>query len=143
MNKGEWTIKIVEERFEEAARTMRRLPPVKIQGYFSTWPAVVHDPREAYGWEPVELRLGPPSAEAITRMEETLEWLKFLDETDERKIIWCRACNLPWKPICYRFGISRPTAWRRWVFALATIVHRLNDTSGRIKCFKNVKHLYS
>ena len=32
----------------------------------------------------------------------------------------------PWKELCYRFGISRPTAHRRWEYALCVIVWRLN-----------------
>ncbi len=36
-----WTIETVAARFEEAASTGRRLPPVRVTGYFNTWPAVV------------------------------------------------------------------------------------------------------
>ena len=32
-----WTIEEVAARFEEAASTGRRLPPVRVQGYFNTW----------------------------------------------------------------------------------------------------------
>lgn len=138
-----WTIKEIEERFEEAARTMRRLPPVKVQGYFSAWPTVVHDPRDAYGWEPVRLKLGPPTADAISRMEETLSWLYLLHDTDDRKIVWCRANSLPWKVVCYRFGMARQTAWRRWAYALMVITHRLNGKTGRIKRHKNMQHFSS
>lgn len=31
-----WTIDDVAARFEEAASTGRRLPPVRVQGYFNT-----------------------------------------------------------------------------------------------------------
>ncbi len=34
--------------------------------------------------------------------------------------------NAQWKGICYRFGISRPTAHRRYDYALSVIVWRLN-----------------
>ena len=36
-----WTIEMVEERLVEAADVMRRLPPVRVPGYFSTWPKMV------------------------------------------------------------------------------------------------------
>lgn len=36
-----WTIENVAARFEEAASTGRRLPPVRVQGYFNTWPVIV------------------------------------------------------------------------------------------------------
>jgi hypothetical protein len=35
----EWTIDAVAARFTEAAETGRRLPPVRVQGYFNVWPA--------------------------------------------------------------------------------------------------------
>ena len=53
-----------------------------------------------------------PSPQAISRMEETLTWNRFL-EPDEAHLMWARAEGVPWKGICYRFGISRPTAHRR------------------------------
>ena len=31
----------IEDRFEEAARTLRRLPDDKPQGYFNVWPPIV------------------------------------------------------------------------------------------------------
>ena len=33
-----WTIEDVAARFEGAASTGRRLPPVRVQGYFNCWP---------------------------------------------------------------------------------------------------------
>jgi hypothetical protein len=38
---GKWTVTDIADRFEEAAQTLRRLPPVKIQGYGNNWPDVV------------------------------------------------------------------------------------------------------
>ena len=32
----EWTAECVADHFEEAFRTLRKLPPVKAQGYFNT-----------------------------------------------------------------------------------------------------------
>ena len=66
-----------------------------------------------------------PSPQAISRMEETLTWNRFL-EPDEAHLMWARAEGVPWKGICYRFGISRPTAHRRWEYALSVIAWRLN-----------------
>jgi hypothetical protein len=37
----EWSPKQVEERLEEAALVMKRLPPVRVPGYFNTWPKMV------------------------------------------------------------------------------------------------------
>ena len=33
-----WTAEGVADHFEEAFRTLRKLPPVKAQGYFTAWP---------------------------------------------------------------------------------------------------------
>ena len=35
-----WTVEAVERRLEDAAHVMRRLPPVRVPGYFNTWPAM-------------------------------------------------------------------------------------------------------
>jgi hypothetical protein len=37
-----WTPALVEERLAEAAFVLKRLPEPRRQGYFSTWPAVLH-----------------------------------------------------------------------------------------------------
>ena len=41
-------------------------------------------------------------------------------------LMWERAGGMPWKHLCHRFGISRPTAIRRWEYALCVIAWRLN-----------------
>ena len=38
---NDWTPEKVEERLLEAAAVLRRLPPPRKQGYFSTWPRMV------------------------------------------------------------------------------------------------------
>jgi len=35
MADGQWTPLMVEERLAEAADVLKRLPPVKVQGYYS------------------------------------------------------------------------------------------------------------
>jgi hypothetical protein len=115
----------VEDRFEEAARTLRRLPDVRVPGYFNTWPTIVRSVHEAFGWEPARSPRIPPTPEAISRMEETFTWLSWLD-ADDARIVWLRAEGVRWKPICWRLGISRATAWRRWAAALITVANRLN-----------------
>jgi hypothetical protein len=37
----DWTIEMVAERLAEAAAVIRRLPPVRVPGYFNTWPPIV------------------------------------------------------------------------------------------------------
>jgi len=122
-----WTIEMVEARLEDAAQVMRRLPNVRTPGYFNTWPAMFLEFADLIGQEPQPMRLPPPSAGAISRMEEAMGWLRWLDG-DDAKLVWARSDRTPWKAICARFGISRATADRRWEYALTVIAWRL---SGR------------
>jgi hypothetical protein len=78
--------------------------------------------------QPEPMRLPPPSPAAITRMEEALLWLRWL-EADDAKLVFARADRTPWKAICWQFGIARATAHRRWQYGLSVIAWRLNGRS--------------
>ena len=96
-----WTVTDVAERFEEAVYTLKRLPPVRVQGFKSAWPPVILSTMELLQADKLPMRLGPPSAGAISRMEETIQWITFLDDATDRRIVWLRAARVPWKPICW------------------------------------------
>ena len=114
----------VEERLRSAARTLRRLPNVKVQGYFSTWPTIIREPLEILQMEPEPLRITPSMAD-ITEMEEVLfVWLKWI-EPEERRLVWLRAERVRWKLICGRFGVGRTKAWEMYRRALASIAAKL------------------
>ena len=81
-------------------------------------------PREIAAMEPEPMRV-PPSPAAITRLEQTFDWVLWI-ETAERKLIWSRAARVPWKQISGELGCDRTTAWRRWQLALTKIAARLN-----------------
>ena len=119
-----WTADDVASHFEEAFRTLRKLPPVKAKGYFNAWPDFVRSKKEIAAMEPQPMRVWP-SASAITRLEQTFDWVLWLDEP-ERKLIWSRAARVPWKQITYEMGVDRSTAWRRHKLALTKIAARLN-----------------
>ena len=90
----------IEDRFEEAALTLRRLPERnRPRGYASSWPPVVHDAMQAYGYTPEAPMRIVPSAAAITRMEECFDWLLILDPEDAR-IVWLRAEGVRWRQVC-------------------------------------------
>lgn len=120
-----WTAKMVADRLEESVATLRRLPPVKVQGYFNLWPAIKYTEMEVLQMEklPIRLRALP---DAIDRMEETLGWMTWL-EVEERKLVWKRAARVRWKTLCWELGCDRTTAWRKWVIALTKISVRLNS----------------
>ena len=108
---AEWTRDMVEERVEGGSRVLRQLPPVRLSGYFSTWPDILRSFGDRVGANPVPMRRPPPNPAAISQMEEAITWNRFL-ERDEWGLMWARAEGTPWEP-CHRFGISRPTAHRR------------------------------
>ena len=120
----EWTADCVADHFEEAFRTLRKLPLVKVQGYFNAWPQVIRSEREILAMEPLPMRVWP-SAAAITRLEQTFDWVLWIEEA-ERKLVWSRAARVPWKQIGGELGVDRTTAWRRWQLALTKIAARLN-----------------
>ena len=121
---GDWTPAMVEARLESAADVFRSLPEVKPQGYFNAWPDIVRTSREIAAMEPQPMRVWP-SAAAITRLEQTFDWVLWIEEA-ERKLVWSRAARVPWKQISGELGCDRTTAWRRWQLALTKIAARLN-----------------
>lgn len=121
---NKWTHESVAEHFEEAVRTLKRLPPVKVKGYHNVWPEVIHTRDERRHQEAFPMRLRA-SADAISRLEQTFEWMPWI-EMEERKLIWKRAARVRWKIICWEFGYDRTTAWRKWVLACTKIATRLN-----------------
>jgi len=131
MAEAPWTPKRVAARLEEAADTLRRLPPVRVQGYASNWPPIVRDAHEAYGWDETRVRLGPPAPDAIDRMDEALVWLRWL-EPDEVRLVWLRAERVRWKLVAHRLRADRSTAWRWWLCALAKIAGRLNGAESAL-----------
>ncbi len=93
---NDWTPEMVEARFVEAAMVLRRLPAPRSQGYFNTWPKMRVEFADLVGQTPEPMRMPPPSAAAITRMEVTLGWVAWLEPVDA-KIVWLRASGRRWK----------------------------------------------
>ena len=81
-----WTAECVADHFEEAFRTLRKLPPVRAQGFFNAWPQIVRTSREIAAMEPEPMRVWP-SAAALTRLEQTSDWVLWIEEA-ERKLVW-------------------------------------------------------
>lgn len=126
-----WTVLEVSDRFEEAVYTLRRLPAVRVTGYFNSWPGHLRTVAEKIYEAKEPLKLPPPSANKVTRMEECLDWICKLEDETERLLVWMRAERTPWKIICRRVGFSRTKAWRIYTMALLKIATRLN--ANRLK----------
>lgn len=114
----EWTPARVEERLRKAVVLRETLP--------------VSDPEFAPGAEDTRIigviglgGAGAAGDAVVAEAAEALSWLNWLDP-DDADIVIARLEGAPWKSICLRFGISRPTADRRWRYALALIAWRLN-----------------
>ncbi len=117
--------KYVEERLREAARTLRRLPDKKVQGYISAWPVIVRDEMEILQMEVQPMRIRP-SSQDISEMEEVIfVWLRWLD-VEQRKLVWLRAERVRWKLICGRFGVGRTKAWEMYKHALEKMAKRID-----------------
>jgi len=115
-----WTEEMVEKTFEEAIRTMQKLPTAKLRDYFTSWPQVIYSEIEILRMDQ-KPKKWPATPEAISRMEKACSWVLLLKEIEERKIIWLRAKRTPWKLICGEIGFSRATANRKWKNAIRQI----------------------
>ena len=120
---AEWTIEAVAARLADAANTSHRLPPERVQGYFSVWPAFMRRGWEVLANEDRAYRPLPPSPAAIERMLEAMRWMQWL-EAEQRHLVWMRAKHYGWRDITIRFACDRTTAWRRWQKALETVAGR-------------------
>ncbi|UJB19257.1 MULTISPECIES: DUF6362 family protein [Lysobacter] len=126
---SDWTMEKVADRFHEAAVTARRLPAAKVQGYASYWPDIQRQSWEGYADERIVLRFAASPA-AIDRFGETVGWLRWLDQ-DQRRLVWLRAQQVPWREVCARTGLIRKTAWRHWQHALVLVTVQLNGSLPR------------
>jgi hypothetical protein len=85
-------------RLEEAGATLLALPATGYStGLKVSHLDVVHEAREAYGWEAGRIRPPVPSAARITRMDEALGWIALIprDRTMLRRIVGARSLVSP------------------------------------------------
>ena len=120
-----WTPDTVADRFTEAAATARRLPPVRVQGYFNCWPAFARNEWEAFSADEPVHRPFPPSPEDVDRMLETMRWVLWL-EVEQRHLVWMRAKRYGWREIGIRFACCTKTAQRHWTRSLQSVTDQLN-----------------
>ena len=122
---AEWTADDVANRFEDAARTARRLPAVRVQGYFNVWPIIVRTPYERMAGEDPPVCRFAPTPQEVQQMLEVMKWVQWL-EVEQRKLVWMRAERYRWDDIARRFGCAARTAQRRYDAALHLITLYLN-----------------
>ena len=120
-----WTESTIEERIHEAVDTLARVPAPTMRRRLSSWPDYIHDSREACGYSGFRPPRSPAAPDAITRLDETLGWLRWLPR-DAQHILWSRASGLSWRKIA-RFAGKAPNTCRAWYLAaLHYIAGRLN-----------------
>lgn len=119
-----WTIDDVAARFAEAARTSRRLPAVRVQGYFNVWPAIKRSDYERMARDDDPVYRFPPTPEDVARMLVVMQWVQWL-EVEQRHLVWMRAQHYGWRDITQRLGCDRTTAWRRWQRAMQDVADKL------------------
>lgn len=123
-----WTPRMVEARLRDAvllrvghSQTGTTLPgPVRISPR--------HDRKSIGtmgGIAPPDAADAEASDDIVRAATQALGWLDWL-EPDEAALVVSRIEGASWKAICWRFGISRPTADRWWRYALGLIAWRLN-----------------
>ena len=124
----------IEDRFEEAAYTLKRLPnPTGSgpRGYGKSWPEYVHEAKDAYGYHEVQMRV-VPSAAAIQRMDECIDWLRLLAPLrSPDRLDACRRCAVT---AGLHPGLLRAiNGLTRWAAALLTIAKHLNKPAPRMR----------
>ncbi len=125
-----WSESGVEERISEAVDTLRRVPAPTMRRHLTSWPGYIHEAREAYGYTGFRPPRAPALPEAITRLDETLGWLRWLPR-DAQHILWSRASGLSWRKIA-RYAGKAPNTCRAWYLAaLHYIAGRLNSGAGQ------------
>ncbi len=72
-----WRLADVEGRLTEAVDTLKRIPVPDIQRSVTKWPGFVHDAHEAYGYGEFRPPRSPAAPDAISRLDETLGWLRW------------------------------------------------------------------
>lgn len=121
--------------FFEAAETERRLPPAYQKQIRAMWPDTPPDTKLSYGYNPVEVRMGPASAEAIGRYDWAIT-ISALMDMEDAKIIWAvshsqvnRERGPKWKTLSKWLHMHPETVKRRFERSVLTLWFQLVDVT--------------
>ncbi len=123
-----WAVDEVKARLAEAAAVLRLLSlsardrPLRL---VSRWPDVVRQGFDAYGYSAP--RVGPPapSPAAVSRADQAVLWLLWLDG-EQRRIVWARAAGVAWRRLEDMDGRSHTTLRRVEREAIDLVCRKLN-----------------
>lgn len=126
----------VFEQIQRATRTLRRLPPVGVQNRFCNWPEIIRSFYECYGWNDPDPPKIYPTSRQLTELDQVIRWLAWLSQHPAwgdryTRVIWARACRLPWRPIARQMGKS-PRTCQEW-FRLGVHAILYAEDKGSIK----------
>ena len=119
-----WTTTTVVKRFEECVSTLRKLPGAHRLNYINYWPDIIYSERELAHQAPTPIKLWA-TPEQITRMDETLSWLGWVNQV-ERRLIWLRAEGARWREMARRTGFPKTSAQRYYQGGLLKIAQQLS-----------------
>lgn len=114
------TIEQIKNDLETAAYVDRLLPPVRAQGYQSYMPQIIYTPQEIAFMDRRPIRPRPNQEQINIWEEVVLRWLPILTK-EERRLVWKKANNLPWKMLCRDFGVCKSNLCERYSKALLKI----------------------
>ena len=119
-----FTIEEFQDMLFEAARTIMRLPRVGPRGHATGWPDWVRDAGLAYGYNEERVRLGPPAAREIDRLDKVIDCLWAADPADAKICMvvsfsaqrngWERARGPQWKRVANGMGVHPDTLKTRF-----------------------------
>ncbi|UUX51793.1 DUF6362 family protein [Nisaea acidiphila] len=118
--------KWIKQCLREAADTLRRLPRAHTKPRLAAWPDVVRN-SAPYQSAPKRTRPAAPSPAAIDRLDESLHWM-FACSPEQRRIVWARACGVPWRKLEDIDGRSHVTLRRIEDQGVSAIRDRLRST---------------
>ncbi len=129
----------IEGRILTALKTLRALPDpdarvlAQFKGQSVSWPEVVREQGQAYGYGEVRAQPFRPSPKDVSRMLDDLAWPQGIDKPLFR-ILWWRSHDAPFSIIAARIGRSPETARRRYREAIMEVTRRAvlgDDADGR------------
>ena len=128
-----WTREAVAARVREAWDTLRRVPAQSVPGFRTSWPDMVRDTFDAYGYTQAAVRLAPAAPASIDRMHETFGWFVHLaGEAHLTKAVWlCAGAGMGPTRAGAMLGVHRDTLRGRRDEGLDRIAEALNRSAMR------------
>lgn len=134
----------VKARLAEMVEVMHSMPATgtKPAGFTCQMPEPVRSFFEAYNMEPASVpRRSRPSAKAVARANEALDWLVLVTGGRRRRAVWGMASGMSLRKVASVCRCSHETVRTEWRDGIEEIVRHLNsDTTdgGRKIAFDNM-----